>query len=794
MPPVPGAGLPPSSGALPGALPGALQGALPGGSQHPGLHPAAAAPQAISQPIPQPVAIRREPSRTETLLMEAARKLARKDASLFWVPDVPEKKIHAAAQTYAALTPGDFLLCLQDSTVLGSAKEGLLVTTQGISWNGINGSGRGSLRFDQLNAATVGIVFSTGMFGEKGLLLGTHKVPLNGIEEPTLQALAALLRKGARLADGSDPEVALPRADELLAAGNIAEAVKVFRALLQEDTALVAEVLPRLRKAVEQFPTQRLAATYLAELETQLNDPARGWYIQSARTGAIEGPCTREELQVRWKNAKLFPDDLLRHFGDRDWQLASDAPPLSGERALCFRDPGDFQPTPFGACWEALARRGVSLEKLLFFGNTLTRLEKVAGQPLIHLALTESGVVVLAAPQEGEVQFDLDGWESATWSLAPPSGTQAHWVLSLTTSQTSYEISLRPGPGLTTLLERTSRLFLVRAEANFAAHKYFAAEKLTNQIPLEHRPPAVADLLARMGKVAEVLAFYDGGHPAYTEKALGSLRLDEQGLEFAPLLPGGEMYLRLPYEQLLEVLPPQRGNLPEDIVKNMGSKRRTLGILRAGLGVAAAAVIPGGGLLVGGLSGLMGGGGNADASGSLNRLCLVVLIDGTRYRLFFDTFAQDKDQLATLAKTFWNNAARVQNRFAKSASPSDRAAQGSGSAQQVQLLKEIRDLLRQLVALQSGTLLPGPPSPDTTGPAALPSLASADPVTRPPLAPGLAVSSLNSVPDPLPTDKPVVVGCPKCSTKLRVRQPGVVACPSCAARVRVSDALFARGA
>jgi len=178
------------------------------------------------------------------------------------------------------------------------------------------------------------------------------------------------------------------------------------------------------------------------------------------------------------------------------------------------------------------------------------------------------------------------------------------------------------------------------------------------------------------------------------------------------------------------------------------------------------------------VGGLMGKG--KQTAPPTNRICIVLVINGSRYRLFFDAFGgSDTEALNELARTFWSNAISVQNKFNK---PGSKPIAGAGTAitsaeakSQTALLREIRDMLRELIS--------------TNQLRELRHLLKAGILTQEEFE--TRKSRLLST-KPLTPGKPdtAVVGCPKCSIKLRAGTPGVVQCPKCSTKVRVAETFF----
>lgn len=71
----------------------------------------------------------------ELVIVELFHRLVPKNNSLYTFPNIPEKKLSNAKGTYANVTASELLLGLWDDTVFGSARDGYLITTQGVYWH-----------------------------------------------------------------------------------------------------------------------------------------------------------------------------------------------------------------------------------------------------------------------------------------------------------------------------------------------------------------------------------------------------------------------------------------------------------------------------------------------------------------------------------------------------------------------------------------------------------------------------------------------------------------------------------
>ncbi len=594
-----------------------------------------------------------------------------------------------------------------------------------------------------------------------------------------LQTLAAAFSRGCH------PLVAFPGAEADIERGEFDSALAKLRGIVEFDSCWVSRVVTAGERLCEQWPDPA-AAKWLEEVKAKVVDRGASWFVRSCRDQKVIGPLGGDELCRLWSEGDIHSNDQGKHFGDDHWQPIGHADPLRAVARVGFPELGLLEPDQFLRCRETLRAEGVLDAPTTFFSNTLTR-STSADKPVIHLAFSDREVFLIESAKPSSTNLQRCEWEAADWQLTQPKPGSDQYQLSLTIDSQSSELLIASGEGINALRTRIRDVFLQRAAESMKQKRFYTAEKLLRQLGEEPPSSELQQVLNEIGVVTQVIAMYDGGHPAFTEQLLGALRLDSQGLEFTPLMAGSPMYVRLPYASIIDIQPPQRGQLPEEITKQLSGKRRQGMWLKTGLQVAACG-IPGGALLVGGLMGPSSGSGAASGP-PLNRICIFAVIEGTPFRMYFDAVAGTVDQLNQQAQQFWKESAQVRSRFKQSAS-------GGGSvsptefAEQKKLLHEIRDLLKRVLGVQhlatlqqlldSGAftadefqqqktmILSGTWKPQVT------------PSPRPiPSRPAFI---------PPPTNPPtlVIVGCPKCATKLRSK-PGIAQCPKCSTKLRIAE-------
>jgi hypothetical protein len=720
----------------------------------------------------------------DELIAEALARSGLAQPYLFIDPDIPPAAIGAARRAYAV--SGDRLLCLYDATGGGAGDEGFAITTKGVHWRlspdsstlatavalptvaglsipplpSLGGlspvAGKatplvGGMTFRSMPPQRPLVICENSGRSVRKIQFGAvNGMSLPRFDEQSLEALADFLAEAAAIAQRRSPRLFLREAELFAQRRDEAAAVDAFRRALQGDITLAGDVIAAVRRAPSHEPPGPIARFGL-ELDESSSDRERFWYLRRP-DGVVEGPLPLNELRTMASEGRLFPDDEHLHFGDAAWRPI-DSTWLAPNMAKCFRGCGRATAEQFQAALAALAAAQAPAEKLLLICAT----QPSAPGPVRLLAITGDELLIVTLPGAAAAGPPLVArqlWESAIWSLATQGRSQPA-RLTIAIAAGEFELLLLPGLGLQAVRETVTGLFLEKANASRERHEFFLAERFLNQISPGRQPEELARLRQQIGKQAEVIAVYDGGHPAIADRTLGALRFDSLGLEFASVVPGEATRLRLTYDQLREVLPPVRGALPDEMAKKVAQSERTAQLLKTGLAFSAAAVIPGGGLLVNGLMGK-----SKVETPPQNRLCIVAEIDGASYRLFFEVVADRPEDLNRQAKEFWAASNQVRGKFG------GRSRQGGReSAEQVKLLREIRDLMHELVSLQRGTQ------------------GNAN---------GAEKSEAGVRPDFAENKEGAIVGCPKCGQRMRVSSPGLAACPKCRQKVRIAAELFGR--
>jgi hypothetical protein len=119
----------------------------------------------------------------EKLLNIIKTTIAPGDKTTFITPDIPQKKLSNSIKSFGAGMTKKSILCLVDGTVFGSAKQGLLISMDGISWKSTNG-GPQSIKYEQIkNVEARRVVSGIVINGRKKIdLTQTNKSTVSGIQ------------------------------------------------------------------------------------------------------------------------------------------------------------------------------------------------------------------------------------------------------------------------------------------------------------------------------------------------------------------------------------------------------------------------------------------------------------------------------------------------------------------------------------------------------------------------------------------------------------------------------------
>ena len=357
-------------------------------------------------------------------------------------------------------------------------------------------------------------------------------------------------------------------------------------------------------------------------------------------------------------------------------------------------------------------------------------------------------------------------------------------TVSISEESQELEFLLLDGAAADCLASAIDQMLIARSEAAVEQQRFFAAEMMLRQMTSDSFADDRSRLRDAIGLEAECLVVYQGGHPELSQKTLGTLTLDQAGMEFTAFLPGDANHLRFPFSSIVDVFPPSRGKLGSELKQALESERRNKRLLRAGLGTAASLIIPGSTLLV---LGMLQGGADGATSAS-NRLTLAVRIDSVVYRLIFDCCGDELEALEQRTDAFWQATLRYKQRFQN---PGDKPVSRTptpDAANQDAMLVEIRDLLRTLVILAADDKL----QRSATESSSLPAAFATDLSER--IGKWLddfAKDTTKEHSDATPSSKPIVVACPSCGQKMRAAKPGIVQCPKCHGKLRVAAESFA---
>ena len=709
----------------------------------------------------------------------AAAEMLRGEGALAIRPDIPPWKLQAI-ESYCTLEPQEQVLAVYDSTFFGVASEGITLTDRAITWAYPDGN-RGRRDYRGIDLHALHVIGQTEPPAAICLLIdgGTATLPCKSLRAGTVEAMHRFIAKAARISQGLDVAKALPRAKALAAAGHGHEAVRVWDRLIADDSSVFQSVLADVEGllAADSSADPRVRA-YREALASKRASRDRHWLIE--RAGRAPDEVTAVELQRRWRAGTVRHTTLVKHLSDARWAGGDSAEPLRELPPVYVTDCGTLDAPAFEKCVSTIAAKGYPYERLRFFGPTSAVLEAESGKPQVYLGLTGDEVLLVWLPIIGPPVIERAPAASVSWKYSPGPGTS---TLELATATRLLTIPSPRSVGLRYFESAAGEVFLALAERSAAAWRRAEAMRLLDRIPSGHRLAGRAETLrAELKAEEEVVAVYDGGHPDFSESCAGTLRLDADGIEFMSIAPESNVFVRIPYEQVVEFASPQRGALPADLQKWLGGK----GLLTAGLGVAAAAVVPGGAMLVRSLSGVMGG--DSAQGMPMNRVCIAASIGGTPYKIYLDVAGQTVGEMNLKAKSLWSSMARRRSRFLRPGVPLTAPAKpASSDSEVVTLLREIRDSL-QLAAKANWLEAAGSGLVDS-GTLSASQLEEVRASLRRDML-GLLGIRPQKPRGAQPPRSSLVIACPACAQKLRVTGPGVIKCPKCEASARVAEHLF----
>lgn len=680
--------------------------------------------------------------------------------------------------TYAGLGGGESILCAVDSTIFGVATEGFTLTDRAIAWSFPDGN-RGRVTYDSIPAHSVHIEVRPGSpqrlcFGVGG---ARWQIPCKSLRQPAAVALADFVAAAARVAQGLRPEEALPRARELVAAGDPAAAVALWEAVLNDDVLQFPAILADVARARSASDDAMLVGFH-DRLTARASDREAGWLLP--RLGDRPEEVAAGELEERWQSGTLRRESRLRHVSDAEWTTAGQIPTLQGRRTVYVSDTGPFDEEQFLASVRAVAAEGLGFDELLVFGPTSAKVDDASGKPILHVGLTAGEVILAWRPSGDAAVVERAPAVSIVWKVSDANGMRQ---IEIATAKRSVTFTLPPGAGTSHFIRVASNLFLQAAAESATKDRRSEAWRLLDRVvATDVTRQQVEQLRERVRADEEVLCVYEGGHPDHVDACLGTLRLDAEGFEFMSIAPESQVFFRVPYERVVDFPAPQRGALPADIQKSLlGSDS----LLSAGLGVAAACVIPGGAMLVRSLSSTMGG--DRTSGPPMNRLTAVTSMAGTAYKIYFDVVGESVAEMSQKAKTFWSRTARMKSRFFKPGSAGTTRTAETGDAEVKVLLREIRDSLQMVLKVLSLDVA----AARRRGAAVL--VEGQLEALRESLTHQLAerlglpagAEAVARAPDA------IVIACPACGTRIRAGRPGVIKCPACETLARLGPQLFA---
>jgi hypothetical protein len=448
--------------------------------------------------------------------------------------------------------------------------------------------------------------------------------------------------------------------------------------------------------------------------------PKQWFYISN---GSQYGPVSSQQLLALCKNGTVAPSDMLWTEGLVDWKAAGELPKL-------FPAGKTTAPPPAGAASTAPPPLAVRV---------------AAAQPQADTVAPTTAMPAPVASKLGGMFGKIKDKAQAAMKQATSAGTgttSAKSGVSRFIAGAKEKIQPRtsssPGDPATPAGQQgpSSAELLVQAKEYFSERRYGQAEAILIQVSqVSVATEEIQDLTSEVQATISARAFYAGGHPTALDAAEGVLRFDKLGIEFIPDDPTRNAYLRVDYDQIASVLEPRRGSVPPSFQNKMarrktaGSAMKMLGNFGAGFldNRVARSVAKGTAKAAGGA---ISDSGNISGKPD-NRVRVRAKIDGTAYKLSFDTCGDSPELMEQSALALYQQCIPIQSLFGAMRKPTATAAASESTAD----------------------------SPDT------------------PTA-------------PLAASKAVVVGCGKCEAKLRAKAPGIVQCPKCGAKIRVREEMF----
>jgi len=698
------------------------------------------------------------------------------DGSILQNDALTSKKREGIA-SYAGLGGGESILVAVDSTIFGVATEGFTLTDCAVAWSFPDGN-RGRVKYESIKAHSVHVDSTAGNPQRLCFAAGAAKyqVLCKTPKPSAASSLSEFVAAAARITQGLQVDEALPRARSLVAEGDSTAATALWQALLDDDVLQFSVILTDVADVCATRPDDAVLAGFHATMAARAGDFESGWLLPQA--GEPPMVLTSTGVTARWRSGLLRRESPVRHVSHATWTTAGQLPLLRDESTVYVSDTGVFDEEQFGACVRAAAAAGFGFDDLLVFGPTSARIDDAAGKPIIHVGLSEAEVILAWLPSGGGAVVERSPALGVVWKVTDANGARQ---IEIATAKRSATFVLPPGAGTSHFLAVASDLFLKAAEESLTQDRRTEAARLLDRVvATEATQEQVNQLRERVRPDEEVLCVYEGGHPDHVDACIGTLRLDADGFEFMSIAPESQVFFRVPYERVVDFLAPQRGALPADIQKSLLGPNS---LLSAGLGVAAACVIPGGAMLVRSLSTTMAG--DRPAGPPMNRLTAVTSLSGTSYKIYFDVVGETVASMSQKAKTFWSRTARMKSRFFKPGSTAAPRAADVADSEVKNLLREIRDSLHMVLKVMSLDLTAARRrEPGVLATAHREALRQ---VLGHQLPGRLGLSGVAAARAP----QAVVIACPKCGTRIRAGKPGVIKCPTCATLARLGPNLFA---
>jgi len=140
----------------------------------------------------------RELSPLELAIIDAWHRKGAEHKTIFTYPNISAKKLENAKRAYAKIGEDELVISLQDNTIFGSAKNGLLFTTMAIYWKSNVGEPVGRVSFKDIPPHSVNSTYKT--VGTNKIFIGDQIIEVYMITDTkTLQSITSFIAESAMI-------------------------------------------------------------------------------------------------------------------------------------------------------------------------------------------------------------------------------------------------------------------------------------------------------------------------------------------------------------------------------------------------------------------------------------------------------------------------------------------------------------------------------------------------------------------------------------------------------------------